>query len=113
MSLYSKLERWALALQEYDFEVQYIKGETNCVADHLSRACSVVVAGCSYLRCKVPLVARAQRQAMAALVPRYTAGAAWPEQAQRQSELDAIVCEVCAHHGGADNMAICSKCDKC
>jgi hypothetical protein len=30
----SKLERWAMQLQGYDFEVQYIKGSTNCVADY-------------------------------------------------------------------------------
>jgi hypothetical protein len=34
----SKLEPWALALQEYDYSVEYIKGETNVVADHLSRS---------------------------------------------------------------------------
>jgi hypothetical protein len=39
----SKLERWALELQEYDFTVEYIKGDTNVVADHLSRACSCYV----------------------------------------------------------------------
>jgi hypothetical protein len=34
----SKLERWAMQLQEYDFDVKYIQGSTNVVADYLSRA---------------------------------------------------------------------------
>ena len=89
------------------------------VADHLCRAWSVVFAGCAYIRTKVPLVPHQQREAMAALVPRYLMGAAWPEQAQRQSELDAVVCEVCAAHamawhaGGHDNMAVCTGCERC
>jgi hypothetical protein len=65
----SKLERWALALQEYDYSVEYIKGETNVVADHLSRACSVRVVRCAYAQAKVPCVPRRQRQAMLAIVP--------------------------------------------
>lgn len=109
----AKLERWALALQEYDFVVEYIKGETNVVADHLSRACSVVVLRCAYAHAKVPGVSRMQRRAMQALVPGYRASAAWPEQAERQAELDAVPCEVCGDAGGFDNMVICSGCDKC
>ena len=34
----AKLERWAMKVQEYDFEVEYLKGKDNTVADHLSRA---------------------------------------------------------------------------
>lgn len=109
----SKLERWALTLQEYDYSVEYVKGETNCVADHLSRACSTVFLGCAYASAKVPSLRRKQRQAMEALVPQYVAGAAWPEHAQRQSELDAVACEVCHHPGGHDNMVLCSGCDRC
>ena len=33
----SKLMRWALILQDFDFEVQVIKGTQNCTADALSR----------------------------------------------------------------------------
>ena len=33
-----RLSRWILALQEYDFEIEHIKGKTNVVADALSRS---------------------------------------------------------------------------
>ncbi|GMF23303.1 unnamed protein product [Phytophthora fragariaefolia] len=36
--LTGKLHRWALTLQEYDFDVEYRPGNTNVVADALSRA---------------------------------------------------------------------------
>lgn len=32
-----KLQRWKIQLNEYDFEIEYIKGKTNKVADYLSR----------------------------------------------------------------------------
>jgi hypothetical protein len=35
-----KLERWAMKLlQEFDFRVQYVKGETNVLADYLTVSC--------------------------------------------------------------------------
>jgi len=34
----AKFLRWALALQEFDFEFRYTKGLNNVVADWLSRA---------------------------------------------------------------------------
>jgi hypothetical protein len=33
----TKLERWALQLREFDFDVEYLPGKLNVVADHLSR----------------------------------------------------------------------------
>lgn len=43
----SKLERWAMRLQEFTFEVEYLPGPDNVVADHLSRhmTCAHLVAG--------------------------------------------------------------------
>jgi hypothetical protein len=37
----SRLLRWALKLQEFVFDVEYIKGDSNA-ADGLSRICSIV-----------------------------------------------------------------------
>ena len=36
--------RWKLAIQEYDFDIEYIKGADNVVADGMSRFCPVNVA---------------------------------------------------------------------
>ena len=33
----SKLERWAMRLQEFDYKVEYLPGDQNVVADPLSR----------------------------------------------------------------------------
>ena len=39
--------------------------------------------------------------------------ALWPEYVAKQSELDAVACDICHDPGGEDNMAICSMCDRC
>ncbi|OWY92964.1 LOW QUALITY PROTEIN: Gag-pol Polyprotein [Phytophthora megakarya] len=44
-NLTGKLHRWALTLQEYDFDVEYRPGNTNVVADALSRAPLVYASG--------------------------------------------------------------------
>lgn len=97
----SKLERWAMQLQEFDFSVEYIKGESNVVADYLSRPDCVQVESEEGRKSQVSL---------GALV---CCAAAWPSQAQKQSDLDTVVCDVCADPGGYDNMAICSGCERC
>jgi hypothetical protein len=38
-----KVYRWKLAIQEYDFDIEYIKGADNIVADGMSRFCPVSV----------------------------------------------------------------------
>ena len=35
----AKVQRWKLAVQDYDFDIAYIEGESNIVADPLSRFC--------------------------------------------------------------------------
>ena len=37
----AKVRRWKMLLQEYDFEIEYIKGENNPVADSFSRNCAL------------------------------------------------------------------------
>ena len=94
----SKVERWALRLQEFHFDIVYKKGSDNVVADCLSRSCAaqllpnsrVVRPHCAFSIC-----------------------AGWPTAAHNQAQLDAIACSVCDHPGGWDNMAICSKCEAC
>ncbi len=36
----SKVRRWKLAIQEYNFDIEHIKGEDNVVADAFSRLCA-------------------------------------------------------------------------
>jgi hypothetical protein len=85
----AKLERWALHLQEFDFEVEYIKGSTNVVADYLSREGAVPVTpeGSDQVE-HVPLVSLVVSDPV------------WPEHAHKQAELDAVPCAVCGDPGG-------------
>jgi transposase InsO family protein len=95
----NKVERWALRLQEFNFEIVYKQGEQNVVADCLSRACA------------------------AQLLPEVEAGmfggvrlavqSTWPTAAVDQKQVDAVACTVCADPGGWDNMVICNKCQQC
>lgn len=100
----SKLERWAMHLQGYDYTVQHIAGSTNNVADYLSRAAETRVE---------------HEDGRCESVPCGTAGglvhcgSQWPEVATKQSEFDSVVCDVCQDPGGFDNMAICSGCSRC
>ena len=41
----SKLEHWAMRLQEFDYEIEYLPGDQSVVADHLSRHYSHMEAG--------------------------------------------------------------------
>lgn len=54
-NLTGRLHRWALQLQEYDFQIEYRPGSTNVVADALSRAPvqpSVSAVGGASVRCE-------------------------------------------------------------
>ena len=39
----ARVKRWKLAIQQFDFNIEYIKGEENIVADHLSRLVPLTV----------------------------------------------------------------------
>lgn len=85
----SKLERWALRLQEYDFTVKYKKGEENLVADCLSR-CATISA--IFVLAVSPV---------------------WPQTAKKQKELDDVPCVICGDPHGDDNIVICDGCRRC
>lgn len=93
----SKLERWALKLQEYDFDVRYKKGEENIVADCLSR--------CSSAMCLTTSLE-------ASLIQACALSSLWPQHAPSQRALDQIPCTVCGDCEGHDNLVICDKCDR-
>eukprot|EP00884_Botryococcus_braunii_P003186 jgi/Botrbrau1/12869/Bobra.0188s0011.1 len=85
----SKLERWALRLQEYTFTVIHKKGEENLVADCLSR--------CVY----------------AEALYAFAIDPVWPAGAKTQKDLDEIPCVVCGYPQGDDNIVICDGCQRC
>jgi len=69
-------------LQEYDFDVEYIQGPTNTVADYLSRAPETTVECEDGTR---------ERLTCGGLVH---CGSEWPAFATKQSDFDSIVCDV-------------------
>ena len=94
----SKLERWALALQEHDYKIDYQKGEDNVVADCLSRAVQSAV-----------LAHEAEEASIQSLM--CNTGVDLDELSKTQ-HADAIRCALCNDPGGANNMVFCSGCDK-
>lgn len=104
----AKVQRWALRLQEFNFELQHLSGEENVVADCLSRACAA----------QLPLVVENGSSHQGGLTGDTSSntllvGAVWPQSATKQADLDAVECTLCGHPQGADNMAICDGCGRC
>jgi hypothetical protein len=85
----SKLERWAMQLQEFTYEIRYKKGEENLVADCLSRCVT------------------------AAAIFACAANPVWPSNVAKQSDVDSVACVVCGLPHGHDNIAICDGCERC
>jgi hypothetical protein len=96
----NKVERWALRLQEFQFDIIYKKGEENVVADCLSRFCGL----------QLDSIDPALRVGALFSLGLYSN---WPAAVLKQSDLDAVPCTICDHPGGWDNMAICSMCGDC
>lgn len=99
----SKLERWAMRLQEFDMEVEHVKGSENAVADCLSRA------ACVHLATTVDLLVQRMEVCVHAAVP----SAYWPTAADKQSTLDDVPCSICGDPRGFENICICSGCGVC
>ena len=108
----SKVERWALKLQEFRFEVKYKKGTDNAVADHLSRSVSVSMAKLLCADATKDAPADMPQVARPCLVAA-TAATIWPATAERQADLDNVACTVCHDAGGWDNLVICDTCQRC
>lgn len=52
-----KIRRWKLAIQEYDFDIEYLPGEKNVVADNFSRLCDIEdpdITLCTYSEMRIP-----------------------------------------------------------
>ena len=79
----SKVERWALRLQEYDFDVVYKEGKENVVADCLSRSTVALVES------------------------------TWPAFIPSQSVADEVPCTICQRKEGDANIIICDGCSRC
>ena len=102
----SKLERWALCLQEHSFQILYKKGVENTVADCLSRPSGqpehhAVADGMTAL-ISACLVASANDSPN---VPH--------ETAKERKALESIPCTICGIPEGHDNMAFCDGCNRC
>jgi hypothetical protein len=111
----SKVERWALKLQEYQFDVVYKKGVDNTVADCLSRSVAINIAR---MLCHKPDPAdfRAHSAQVLAMTLSLTAQPSqpiWPGAAARQRDLDDVPCCICLDAAGHDNMVICDGCQRC
>ena len=97
----SKLERWALALQEHDYRIDYHRGTDNVVADCLSRAVDTAV------------IAWEDQEARESQVDTDVCHAGTDlDELSKSEHADMIRCAMCNDPGGANNMAFCTGCDK-
>lgn len=118
----SKLERWSMKLQEYDFVIKYKKGEDNAVADCLSRLVSpdqldelspedYDIPGLPFIHHLVQYIAH-----YALSTAPHLYGMSVPLQiisAKDRREMDGEPCEVCGLAKGFDNLTYCHSCQRC
>ena len=99
----SKLERWALAMQEHDYTIIYHKGELNVIADCLSRNVAAALVQWDTYSPSVKLLAME----------------AYPDESgvdldelTKAEHDDCIRCVLCNDPGGGNNMAFCEACNR-
>ena len=73
-ALVGRMARWAMYLQQYNFEIKYIKGPTNSLADALSRNISLPASQFSTAASLLELYPETQRQVMSCLARRGLVG---------------------------------------
>jgi hypothetical protein len=79
----SKLERWAIRLQEFDIDIRYKKSAENLVAVCLSRC------------------VHSEALHVFGVTP------AWELNPQTQTDLDSVPCVICGFPQGDDNIVLC------
>ena len=118
----SKLERWSMRLQEFEFEVEYVRGEENTVADHLSRhfphlhaanASGISVAG------HLAFATAGQALDVDASGRDVSDPAAWQHADLRAlwetgavSDIEAVPCALCGDPRGYSHMVLCDTCER-
>ena len=116
----SKLERWALRLQEFDYTVEHIKGEHNTIADHLSRhfphfhahALHVASGHLAYAlsRRAVDVHEDGGDVDNAADWQRVDLRKLWEQGALE--DIEAQPCTICGNSEGDNTMVICDACER-
>jgi hypothetical protein len=111
----SKVERWALQLQEFSFEVRYKKGEENLVADCLSRNVDTPeqIAARNSIQGSLALASCMSLCVQDEAACTVAHAHAFPTQAVKiQREIEHTPCVLCGDPDGPDRIVICDGCKR-